>query len=120
MATFPAYPLLLFNGYRENPESGIRRGEMESGPAKQLKSKSRVAVVREVDYLLISAADKTAFETWFRSTINMGADWFDWTDPADQVVRSARIVSGTYQLVPQRKMLDRWVASFQLETWSGG
>lgn len=118
MATFPAYPKLLFNGFGEKPDNAIKRSENESGPAKQLKTKSRVLVKRPVSYLLTSAADYASFNTWFKVTINFGADWFDWTDPVDGATKPARISGGNIELKPQRKMLDRWVAEFQIETWS--
>ncbi|MDP1673982.1 MAG: hypothetical protein Q8L65_12845, partial [Burkholderiales bacterium] len=113
----PTAPRLLFDGYGRKPDPGVRRGDMESGPAKQLKTKARVLHTRPVQYLLTSKTDLDAFETWFESTINMGADWFDWTDPYDNTVKTARIVGGQIDLQPQRKMLDRWVATFQIETW---
>lgn len=117
MATFPTAPVLLFEGLSRVPESAVRRGDMESGPAKQLKTKSRVTHVRPVVYLITSKTDLDAFETWFEDTINMGADWFDWTDPYDSAVKSARIKDGAISLVPQRKVLDRWKLSFEIETW---
>ena len=58
MAAFPAYPKLLFQGFAEKPESAIKRSDNESGPAKQLKTKSRVLVKRNVIYLLTSNADR--------------------------------------------------------------
>lgn len=117
MAAFPAYPVLLFDGYARKPDAAIKRSDSESGPPKQLKTKSRVLHTRPVTYLLASKADLDAFETWFESTINFGADWFDWTDPYDSAVKSARIAGGAIDPKPQRKALDRWTVSFQIETW---
>lgn len=117
MAAFPAYPKLLFDGLRRTPDPAVKRSDNESGPPKQLKTKSRVLHSRPVIYLLTSASDLNAWEAWFESTINYGADWFDWTDPYDGVVKSARIKQGSYALEPQRKMLDRWKATFEIETW---
>lgn len=118
MAAFPAYPKLLFQGFTEKPEPAIKRSDAESGPAKQLKTKSRVLVKRSVSYLLASAADRDSFMTWFKVTINFGADWFDWIDPYDNATKPARIVGGDIDPKPQRKMLDRWTVDFQIETWS--
>lgn len=118
MATFPAYPKLLFDGFDEKPEPAILRTEMESGPPKQALIRSRTMITRSVQYLLESNADYQSFLTWFKTTINYGADWFDWTDPVDDVLKSARIVGGDITPKPTRKNLSRWVVSFKLETWS--
>jgi hypothetical protein len=120
MATFPAYAKLGFEGFSQKRESALSRTSMESGPPKHLKVKSRVLVERPVMYFFDTLADFDNFITWFQSTVNYGADWFDWTDPKGSVVRSARIKSGTLEEEkPRRKNLDRWVVRFVLETWSG-
>lgn len=117
MATFPAAALLLFEGLARMPESAVKRSDNESGPPKQLKTKSRVLHVRLVNYLITSKAELDAWEEWFEDGINLGADWFDWTDPYDNTVKQARIKDGIYRLAPQRKMLDRWKISFEIEIW---
>lgn len=117
MATFPSNAKLLFEGFTERPASAVLRTEMESGPPKQAKLVSRVMVPRPVRYLFASKADYQAFVTWFRTQISYGADWFDWTDPVDGTVKSARIVNGTYEPTPLRKNLERWVVAMDLETW---
>lgn len=117
MAAFPAAPVLLINGFEEQPPSAVRRTEMEDLFVKQMKRTSKVLVKRPVQYLIRSKADRDAFLTFVNITINRGADWFDWTDPYDSAVKSARIIDGRIQLRPQRKALDRWVAAFEIETW---
>lgn len=117
MATFPSYPILLQNGFGQKREPGVLRTQMESGPPKQLKNKSRVLVQRSVTYELVSLANYTSFITWFQSTINFGADWFTWTDPVDSTAKSARIVSAIETEAPVTPTLTAWRVSFTLETW---
>jgi hypothetical protein len=118
MPAFPAYAVLLFDGFKEEPVSAVKRTEMESGPVKQLKTVSRVLVPRPARYLLKSKSDYNAWVTWFRSTINWGNDWFDWTDPHDAAIKTARIVGAKYAAKPTRKDLERWILEFRIETWS--
>lgn len=118
MATFPAAPVLLFEGFTQKPPSAVRRTEMDDLFVKQLKRASTVLVKRPVKYLVNSKSDLDAFLTWFNTTINRGADWFDWTDPYDSAVKSARIVNGDIELEPRRKALDRWILSFELEIYA--
>ncbi len=117
MATFPSYGRLLFENFSRDRASGLRRTQMESGPPKQLVTRSRTMVEMPVIYQLGSLADYNSFLTWFNTTINLGADWFDWTDPVDSVVKQARIKEGKISEVPQRKQLDRWKIAFTLEFW---
>jgi len=118
-ATFPDYPILLFPGFTEKPDPVVRRTDMESGPPKQLTRSARAMVKRPVSYLIVSKTDKDSFMTWFNVAINRGADWFNWLDPYDGVVKPARIVGGALDPKPQIKSLTRWVIAFQIETWSG-
>lgn len=120
MATFPTYADLLRAGFAQQRGPAVQRTDMESGPPKQLKTKSRVMVSRPVAYLLRTAANYASFITWFQTTINYGADWFDWTDPVDANVKSARIVGGTLQSEePIEPRMQYWKVSFMIETWSG-
>lgn len=119
MPTFPAYGKLAFENFQRDRESALQRTQMESGPPKQLKKLSRVMIDIPVIYHLDSAADYSSFITWFQNTINYGADWFDWTDPVDNVVKPARIKNGKLAETPRRKVLDRWKIGFTLEIWSG-
>ncbi len=119
MPAFVAGAILLYDGgYAEQPAPAVRRTQMDDLMVKQLQTGSRTLKVRPVQYLLPSKAIKNDFETFVNVTLGRGAAWFDWTDPYDEVVKLARIVGGKYDLKPQRKSLDRWVASFSIETWS--
>ena len=119
MAVFPALGKLRLEGYGEQPESAVLRTEMESGPPKQAQVRSRVMVTRPVT-MQYNAADYGSFKTWFRDDIARGADWFDWTDPVDGVIKQARIAGGEYSAVPFTESQGGpllWDVSFQLETW---
>lgn len=118
MAAFPAYAKLLLEGFGENPEPAVLRTEMESGPPKQAKIKSRVMVARPVIYALDSKADYLAFIAWFKTGVNYGSDFFDWTDPLDGLVKNARIVGGKIEARPINGALSQWRVSFSLENWS--
>lgn len=117
MSTFPATAKLFFKGYGKTRESGLSRTDMETGPAKQLQTKTRVMVTRTLTYALDSAADYIAFIAWYRDTLHLGADWFDWTDPEDGTVKSARIVNQIDKERPRRSALDRWEVDLKIETW---
>jgi hypothetical protein len=116
-AAFPAALKLMRDGFGKEPESVVNRTPFEDGMVKQAKAKTRALVPRPVVYAADSKTDYQAFETFFNTTINGGADWFDWTDPLDAVVKLARIV-GTYQARPINGALTRWEISMRIETWS--
>lgn len=117
MATFPSYAKL--HKYPVKPESAVLRTETESGPAKQSKVRSRALVERDITSSLDSKADYIAFKVWVRDSISRGADWFNWTDPEDGVVKLARIKNGMVSYKPLNGALTLWEASFALETWDG-
>lgn len=116
MATFPSYAKILQSGFSEQRESALLRTEMEDGPPKQARIKSRVMITRPVTILLQSRADYLAFIAWFSETIHEGADWFDWTDPVSGTVKSARFVSDVLQATPAGG-LSVWSVTAKLETW---
>lgn len=116
MATFPTYATILQSGYVEQRESALLRTEMEDGPPKQARIKSRVMVTRTVTVQLKSRADYQAFITWYAETINEGTDWFDWTDPVSGTVKQARFVSDVLQATPTGGM-SVWNVAAKIETW---
>lgn len=118
MAAFPAVLKLMRDGFGKSPESIVNRTAMEDGLTKQAKAKARALVPRPVVYAADSKADFATWETFFNTTLNAGADWFDWTDPLDAVVKAARIAQGTYQARPINGALTRWEISMRIETWS--
>jgi len=117
MSTFPSYVSVLLAGFGEARESGVQRTQMEVGPPKMLKTKSRVLVSRDCTLRVGSKADYLSFLTWFETTINMGADWFTWTDPVSGTSKSARIAElGTAK--PEVYLPDGWRIPARIETWS--
>lgn len=119
-ANFPVYAVLLQDGFGVKRDSGVARTPMEDGMAKQLKTKSRVLVKRTVNYGMKTLANYQAFILFYQTTLNFGADWFNWVDPADGATKLARIVSELGGEKPDTPMLDFWVVSFTIETWSNG
>lgn len=117
MASFPSTGKLLFIGFAEKREKAVQRTDMESGPSKQIKVRSRRMITRPVTYLF-AKTDYLAFMAWVAADINMGVDWFDWTDPVDGVTKDARIVDGDVSdAKPRQGHFSHWLVSFQLETW---
>ena len=118
METFPTYAEVQVDGFMQQRASAVQRTQMSSGPPKQLKAQSRVMVTRPLTCVLYSASDFSNFITWFQTNINYGADWFNWTDPVDNVTKSARIVGGLDTEEPIVPPLVEWRVRFKLETWS--
>ena len=118
MADFPAYLKLLREGFGKEPEPIISRTPMDDGMVKQAKVKARALVGRTVRYAADTKADFQSWETFFNTTVNAGADWFNWTDPLDGAVKLARVVQGSYSATPINGALTRWVIAMRIETWS--
>lgn len=118
MAAFPSYPILVeWSSYKVNRNTAVQRTSMEDGFAKQTKRFSRVLVTRSVKYQM-TKAEYATFLTWFNTTVNRGSDWFDWTDPNTNTVKTARIVNGQLdEEVPVDPIMSKWDISFKLETW---
>lgn len=116
MATWPTYAKFLADGFTVRRESALQRTEMESGPAKQARIRSRVMVTRSGQVLFETKADYLAFLAWFATDINEGASWFNWTDPVDGAVKSARIAAADMEQAPLAA-LRVWRVRLSIETW---
>jgi len=116
MATFPAYAMLRFPDFTEQPEAGTIRTPMEGGLAKQRAFPSRVMVERPVSYLIKTKADYLSFKDWYENTIAR-AGWFDWTDPVTVSVIQARIKGGKIEPRALRKDMELWRVDFIIEAW---
>lgn len=116
MAAFPSYASIALTGYAEQRESALMRTQMESGPPKQAKVRSRVMVTRPATILLASLSDYQSFVLWFAQTIHEGADWFDFTDPVDGATKSARFVGGGLNAIPNQSK-NAWSIKTSIETW---
>lgn len=118
MATFPTNAIPLFSGFGIARESAVKRTDMESGPAKQTKVKSRVSVKRQITYEFRSQANYDSFITWFETDADYGAAWFNWVDPVGGATKTARIVEKIDGERPAMPDLGVWQVSLVIETWS--
>lgn len=117
MVNFPAYLAIGFDGYDEVQPSPLLRSDMEGGQPKQGRMRTRVLYERKVVYRAKTLADYQSFLTWYRTTVNFGADWFNWTDPVDSVSKPARIKGGEYEAKPVTPTLGHWDITLTLEHW---
>ena len=116
MATLPAYVEILLDGFMEQRGSALLRTEMEDGPAKQARIRSRAIITRPATLRVTSRANYMNFLAWYSETLNEGADWFAFTDPVTQTVKQARFVGGGFDATPQSG-LETWFIKTQIETW---
>jgi hypothetical protein len=114
---FPAYLTLADKDFAEQPDQAVYRTQVEGGLPKLLQKFSLTLVKRPVVYLAGTNADYQSFKTWVRATLKNGADWFNWTDPVDNVLKLARIENGAFKGSPWTPMLDKWEISMTIETW---
>ena len=115
MATFPSIGILLADGFEEVLEPAVIRTAMESGPYKQARVSGKNVNIRSIKYWFTNTEYPT-FLTWFRNDIARGADKFYWTDPVDSTIKLARIVNGSYKVIPEAP-LNRYTVEFELETY---
>ena len=116
--TFPSYAKLQLAGFSQQRESALMRTEMESGPPRQAKVRSRIMVTRNARIYLATLADFQAFETWYASDCNLGASWFNFTDPVNGNVIQARFVGGGYTAQPMGVGgLNGWMIDLKIESW---
>jgi hypothetical protein len=115
--SFPGYAKILFNGYQERRESALLRSEMESGPAKQAKIKSRVMVTRTCNIYLASLGDYKLFVSWYANEISEGALWFTYQDPIAGNAIMARFMDGGLTATPLSDDVDSWQINAKIESW---
>lgn len=115
MAAFPSsYKILIETS--EAPASVVIRSEMERGVPKQRRVAADALVTVPITVMFFSKQQAADFETWFYTTINGGADFFDWTDPRTGSVVQARVVGGVLgELVPLRDNYNLSRRSLTLE-----
>ena len=118
MATLPAYAQLLFRDYQRTRESALLRTEMESGPPKQAKIKSKVMITSQINLYFDSKANFQSFETWYDDTLEEGSGWFDMTDPVSGSTITARFVGGGYKAKPLSANMEQWELGAEIEYWS--
>ena len=113
MADFPTY--MRLTDIVEETDPRLMRTAMESGPIKQARFQSRAKRTRDVTYEC-DYTDFSSFVTWHNTSINQGADNFNWTDPLDNTVKVALMVAGRFRTRPY-KPLNVMVITFQIETF---
>lgn len=113
MASLPSYARILQDGYGEEADFGVLRTSMDNGIAKQRARYSKAIVTRDVQILVLSAADKIALDAWVRDDLHGGAAWFDFFDCLTGKTLQARLVGGKIKWSTPGAV---WVASAQIET----
>lgn len=119
MAAFPTVKH-YWDSFEEQRGTALRRTPMESGPPKQAAHQSRVMVTVAMKLAFFTKAEFDAFMTFFVTTVNNGADWFDWTHPRTGAVLQARFVGGQ-EMQPVKHLraaLDLIDLPILLEYWS--
>lgn len=115
--SFPSYAKILLSGYQQQRESALLRSDMESGPARQSKVRSRVMITRTCNIHLSSLSDFQAFETWYSTQLNEGSSWFSYIDPIDGSSKQARFVGGGYTSMPLGLANGSWQVNAKIESW---
>lgn len=118
MPSFPSYAKILLEGFAEKRESALIRTEMESGPPKQARIKSRVMITRPVTIRLDTLADYNAFCTWYRADLHDGADWFAWNDPISGTSKNVRFTGDGMDSSPLSASSSLWlIRGLKIEGW---
>jgi hypothetical protein len=120
MSAWPDYAKVLMEQYSESRESALIRTEMESGPPKQARVRSRVMIQRKLTAAFASDADYLAFLDWYADDIEEGALWFEFFDDVREAVVLARFVEGGLHANAIRKPSEAvfiWELPCKLETW---
>jgi hypothetical protein len=113
---FPTNLRFQSASFSSSPVSNVYRSSMENGRIKQSRRSQRVRIVKNVQFLA-TTAQFNAFKTWFKDDAAMGAKYFNWVDPEDEVNKEARIVEGVYTATPLNTRMHYWVISMQFETY---
>ena len=115
--SLPSYVTILRDGYQHERESGLLRSEMESGPQKQVRIKSKVMVVRTCKFFFETLANFEAFELWYSTVLKEGSLWFTFQDPVSKTTKTARFVGGGFTASPMGDDISAWQATVKIETW---
>lgn len=83
MAAWPgSLPQRLHISAEETFQQGFIRTEMSTGPYKQRKKFTATSRYLRGS-MHLSKAQRTTFDTFYKTTLNEGADEFTWVDPID-------------------------------------
>jgi hypothetical protein len=94
VAAFPTTIRYDWRDLSETVASVVTRTEMERGVPKQRRTNSDALVRLGLTLNFRGKADYAAFETWFYTQINAGADFFDFVHPRTGATIAARFVGG--------------------------
>lgn len=106
---------LMTTSFQESPAPNVFRSEFENNDIKQTRRSLTRRVTREITYFF-TAAEYATFKTWFQTTAEDGALYFDFTDPVDNVTKDFRIMNGTYTATPVTVDLTHYYVAMQMET----
>ena len=115
--SLPSYAKILLSGYQHQRESALLRSEMESGPSKQVKVKSKVMVTRTCNIFLETLADFESFQAWYAGDLSEGALWFNYPDPVSKQTKIARFVDGGFTATPKANSQGSWIVQAKIESW---
>lgn len=120
MPSWPAsLPQRLMLPVTVTPRSAVVRTEMDVGPPKQ-RLRSTLVWKDVVGHMVLTGAQKAAFDAWWQNDIAQGALAFTWVDPTDNEPAQLRFVTEEPPewslIVPGIVLADRrWAAVLQLE-----
>lgn len=114
----PAYITILFADYQQSRESALLRTQMESGPPRQVKIKSRIMTTIQARLYIDSNAEYQQFLTWYREEIQEGALFFQFIDPLTSTTIEGRFVDGGFVSVPLSSSMNKWEVRTSIEYWS--
>lgn len=93
MATLPDYVCIEHGGWAEQPVPPVERTEMERGPAKEMRTNSRIRWEVTARFLFKSPEHAIAFEDWYQNTIGV-IGYFDLVHPLRGTTISAKFIAG--------------------------
>lgn len=116
MAAFPSYARIALADVSMEHRPVSERSEVERGLPRVRRTSSDALVSVLGVVLLRSTADVLAFEDWYYSAAgaNAGMGWFDWRDPRNGTLRSARLASlGAVRPDAGKFRLARWACTIE-------
>jgi hypothetical protein len=116
MPVWPDTAKVLLEGYAEARESALLRTEMESGPPKQARVRSRLLTTRQFTVGFATAGDYLAFLDWYRDELSEGAAWFEFFDAVRDTLVQARFAEGGLSAQAEFE-LEVWKMPVRLESW---
>jgi hypothetical protein len=95
MPTWPIeLPQLPFGGVTAQDDDSVLRTPMDSGPPTR-RNRFTAHTQKVTCPMVLTGAERTAFDFFYRSTLSNGALAFDWIDPVDDSVVSMAFTSPT-------------------------